>query len=150
MKPVTFSCEASLPLAPEEIAQKILDVDNWTEFAGCWPIPGIRTAEFEIRTPEVVGSRIRVTNTDGSSHVEEIVHWEPDRRVQLHMHSFSAPLSKLATGFDETWKFERAHKATRVTRSFVLHARSTMARFCLAAIAIVLKRAIARHLTQIR
>ena len=74
-------------------------------------LPGIKAAEFEARTPEVVGTRIRVTNTDGSSHVEEIVEWEPDRRLRLRMGEFSPPLSRLATGFDETWEFERTGEA---------------------------------------
>lgn len=44
------------------------------------PLPGIREAEFEAKTAEIVGTRIRVTNRDGSTHVEEIVEWEPTRR----------------------------------------------------------------------
>ena len=80
MKSITFSCEETLAMPPEEIARQILDLDLWPGFEGYGPLPGIRAAEFEARTPEVVGTRIRVTNTDGSSHVEEIVEWEPDRR----------------------------------------------------------------------
>jgi hypothetical protein len=61
----------------------ILDVARWPDFGGCWPIPGITAAEFEVRTPGMAGSRIRVTNTDESSHIEEIVEWQPDHRLQL-------------------------------------------------------------------
>ena len=87
--------------------QQILDLGLWPSFQGYGPLPGIRAAEYEARTPEVVGTRIRVTDTDGSSHVEEIVEWEPDRRIRLRMGEFSPPLSHLATGFDETFEFER-------------------------------------------
>ena len=45
----------------------------------------------------MVGTRIRVTNTDGSTHVEEIVEWEPARRIRLRIGGFSPPLSRLAT-----------------------------------------------------
>ena len=111
MKSITFSCEETLAMPPEEVARQILDLDRWPGFEGYGPLPGIRAAEFEARTPEVVGTRIRVTNTDGSSHVEEIVTWEPDRRLRLRMGEFSPPLSRLATGFDETWEFERTGEA---------------------------------------
>ena len=76
MNPVCFPCETTLPLRPNEIAEQVLDITNWPDFEGYGPLPGNTSAEFEVRTPEFVGSRIRVENTDGSSHVEEIVEWE--------------------------------------------------------------------------
>ena len=100
--------------------------------------------------PDIVGSRIRVTNTDGSKHVEEIVEWQPAHRLQLHMKDFSAPLSRLATGIEETWEFERVGNETKVTRSFQMHAKSALARPMLWAMSILLKKAITRHLRQMR
>ena len=118
MKPITFTCEETLHLAPEDIAQQILDLTKWPEFHGYGPIPGIKVAEFEVQTPGIVGSRIRVTNQDGSSHVEEIVEWEPDHRLRLEMKEFSAPLSRLATGFEETGSSNaRATKPTLLVPS---------------------------------
>jgi hypothetical protein len=104
-----------LSLAPEEIAQQILDVAMWPGFGGYGPVPGVKNAEFEMRLPSIVGSRIRVTNSDGSSHVEEIVEWQVDRRIRLQMKEFSAPLSRLATMFEETWEFQRTGSRTHVT-----------------------------------
>jgi hypothetical protein len=146
MRPITFACEATLGLSADEIARRILDLANWPDFKGFAMIPGIRSAEYEVRTPAVVGSRIRVTNRDGSSHVEEIVEWQPDQRLRLHMHDFSAPLSRLATSFEETWEFTRADNATRVSRSFKLHPKSAVAWPLLRMISVFLKKAIARHL----
>ena len=122
MNPITFTCEETLPLAPEDIARQVLDLTKWPDFHGYGPIPGIKVAVFDVQTPGIVGSRIRVTNRDGSSHIEEIVAWQPDHRLRLHMKDFSAPLSRLATGFEETWEFERTANGTHVTRSFRLHA----------------------------
>jgi hypothetical protein len=34
MKTIKFSCEATLPLMPEEIASQILDLNRWPEFNG--------------------------------------------------------------------------------------------------------------------
>ena len=150
MNPITFSCEETLPLAPEEIARQILDLTKWPDFHGFGPLPGIKVAVFEVQTPGIVGSRIRVTNQDGSSHIEEIVEWQPDHRLRLHMKDFSAPLSRWATEFEETWEFKRTANGTHVTRSFQLHAKSALARLLLWGISFFLKRAIVRHLREMR
>ena len=150
MKPVSFSCEATLPLAPEDIARQILDLDKWPEFQGYGPIPGIKTAVIDVETPGVVGTRIRVTNLDGSSHVEEIVEWQPDRSVRLEFKDFSPPLSRLATTFEEIWEFEPLDGQTRAVRSFRLHAKSMLARCLLWMNSFLLKRAIARHLREMK
>lgn len=150
MKPITFSCEATLSLAPEDIARQILDLNKWPDFHGYGPIPGIKAAEFDVQTPGVVGTQIRVTSLDGSSHVEEIVEWQPDQRVRLHFKEFSPPLSRLTTGFEETWEFRRVEGGTHVTRSFRLHAKSILARLVLWVISFFLKRAIVRHLREMK
>jgi hypothetical protein len=150
MKPITFSCEETLSIAPDVIAQHILDVSKWLDFKGYIVLPGIKNAEFEVKTPGIVGSRIRVVNTDGSTHVEEIVEWQPDQRIEMHMKEFSAPLSRLANGIEETWDFKRIGSATSVIRSFKMHAKSAFTRPVLWLISILLKKAIARHLRQMR
>jgi hypothetical protein len=150
MKPITFTCGETLPLAPEYITRQILDLTKWPGFHGYGPIPGIKSAEFDVQTPGIVGSRIRVTNLDGSAHVEEIVEWQPNYRIRLLMKEFSAPLSRLATGFEETWEFKSTELGTHVTRSFHLHAKSLPTRLLLNVISFFLKRAIARHLREMR
>ena len=150
MKPISFSCHETVALAPEDIARQILDVTKWLDFKGFGPIPGIETAEFEVRTPDIVGSRIRVTNTDGSKHVEEIAEWQPRHRLRLHMKDFSAPLSRLATGIEETWEFERVGDETKVTRTFQMHAKSALTRPVLWAMSLLLKKAIVRHMRNLR
>jgi hypothetical protein len=150
VKPITFSCTETLPLASKDIAAQLLDLANWTDFMGYGVLPGIKAAEFEVRTTSVVGTRIRVTNTDGSSHVEEIVEWQPDRRLRLDMKDFSPPLSRLATSFTEMWEFQRLGDSTHVTRLFEMHAKTPFTRPVLWLISFLLKRAIARHLARMR
>jgi hypothetical protein len=150
MRPITFVREATLPLAAEAIAGQILDVDKWPTFAGYWPLPGVRSAAFEVRTPDVVGSRVRVWNTDESSHVEEIVEWEPSRRIRLVMTGFSPPLSRLANRFEETWTFEAADGGTKAVRAFELHPRSAFTRPLLWMISLLLRRAVERQLRELR
>ena len=98
MNPITFSCDETLPLSPEDISRQILDLTKWPDFHGFGPLPGIKVAVFEVQTPGVVGTRFHVTNLDGSSYVEEIVEWQPNHRLRLQMKEFSPPLSRLATG----------------------------------------------------
>lgn len=148
MTPLLFTCEAELPMTPDEIARQILDVRCWPEFRGYGSLPGIRAAELEQLTPDIVGSRIRVTNDDGSTHVEEIIEWQPPFRLSLRLHDFSAPLSYLATEFQETWQFHPADHLTRVMRSLELHPRTFLSRLPLRLIALLLKKAIQRHLQQ--
>ena len=122
-RPISFSCRATLDRSPTEIADQILDTDNWSGFDGYGPLPGIERAAFEVRTPAVVGSRIRVRNSDRSRHVEEILVWEPERRLRLRLQEFSRPMSRLADSIDETWHFERTGDSTRVTRTLELRRR---------------------------
>ncbi len=148
MKPIFFECESLSNRAPDEIAQQILDLKNWPNFGGYWPIPGIKAAEFEIQTPSVVGTRIRVTNQDGTSHVEEIVEWNPEQTVRLKFSGFSPPLSNMADHFDETWFFQRTKGGTKVTRSFELHPKTRLGRLVLWVLSFFLARAIRRHLRE--
>jgi len=150
MKPVEFTCEETIPLPAEEIAEQILDLDNWPGFTGYGPLPGIKRAEYLVRTPEIVGSRFTVENNDGSHHTEEIVAWELPRRMQIRIQEFSPPVSRLAERFDETWEFEPREGGTRVTRKFALTPKSPWTKPLLWLIARLLKRAVAKHLRQIR
>jgi len=148
MRPITFTCEETVSITPGDILRQILDPACWPDFKGLGVIPGIRAAHLEVQTPEIVGTRFRVTNTDGSSFVEEIIEWQPDRRLKTRLWDFSAPLSHLATHFEETWEFESVGDKTRVTRFFQLHAKSALTRPLLWVISLFLKRAIARNLRQ--
>lgn len=150
MKPITFCCTDTLPFTGPQIAEQILDLNRWTDFKGYGPLPGIQAAEFDCRTTEVVGTRIRVTESGGSQHLEEIVDWSPDRRVQIDMYDFAPPLSYLATRFVEVWEFVPNGTSTEVLRSFALYPKSILTRPLLWLISKLLKQAIVQHLKQLR
>jgi hypothetical protein len=150
MKPIAFSCSESLCQSAADIAANILNLAKWSDFKGYGVLPGIKSAVWEIKTPGIVGARIRVTNTDGSTHVEEIVAWEADHSVRLRMNEFSPPVSWLADKFIESWAFQQAGGKTVVTRSFELYPKSPLTWPLLWLISWLLKRAIARHLAQMR
>ena len=76
MKSIEVKIVAHIKKSSQEICREILDTERWSEFKGYSILPGIEKAQFETKTPELVGSRIKVQNTDGSSHVEEIIEWD--------------------------------------------------------------------------
>jgi hypothetical protein len=98
----------------------------------------------------MTGSRIRVRNRDGSEHVEEITEWNPEGRIVLQLREFSPPLSTLCDRFGEEWEFTPHPDGTQVRRTFSLYPRSTVARVPLWAISLLLRRAVARHLRQMK
>ena len=98
----------------------------------------------------MIGSRIRVRNTDGSGHVEEIYQWNPEKKVAMRFDGFTPPLNRLATHFIEEWNFEDANNGTLVRRKFQLFATQPVMRPVLWLISLLFKRAIARHLATMR
>lgn len=150
MKPVTFTCHERFQSPAAAIAALMLDVKNWSSFRGYGVLPGIRSAEFETASPEVVGSRILVENTDGSRHVETITEWQPERRVCLRMSEFSPPLSRLADRIEETWDFAVVGDGTQVSRTLAMYPRSVVAKPIVWGLSRLLRRAIALHLRQMR
>lgn len=148
MRPITFACNKIITTSAAEICSGIADVARWSEFKGYGFLPGILHAEYEKRTSDMIASRIRVRNTDGSGHVEEICEWDPSQKVIMKLHDFTPPLSRLATHFIEEWTFAAENSATLVTRKFQLYQKQSMTRPLLWLISLVLRRAVARHLTE--
>jgi len=146
MKPLEFQVTAHVPLSARAICDGIIDMAKWPEFDGYFLLPGIVQAYFETKTPELVGSRIRVKSTDGSMHVEEIVEWDPDRRVVLKFQGFQPPLQRLATHFIETWEFQPAGDGTQVTRGMVMYPKNRLGRLMLGPISFMMKKAFEKQL----
>ena len=148
MLSIRVVCSARLKPSPGEIAAQILDLDRWLEFRGYGPLPGIRAAQFEKQTSEVVGTRIRVLNTDGSLHVEEVVVWEPETHLQLRLEDFSPPMSRLARHMVEDWRFSLVEGGTQVSRSMEIVPRHFWTWPLLWCISWLLRGALRRHLQQ--
>lgn len=148
MQPIQFECQQLIPFSGDEVCATISDMTQWSKFEGYGFLPGIERAEYERRTANMVGSRIRVQNRDGSSHVEEIYHWLPGREIGMKLHEFSPPLSRLASHFTEEWQLESRPKGTYVTRTFRLYPGRSLARPILWLISLFFRRAIAKNLAQ--
>ena len=149
MRPITFECKKMFSKTIEEISSEISDMVRWPEFNGYAILPGIELAEYELRTSDMVDSRIRVRNLDGSTHVEEILEWDLSGKIEMKIYEFSPPLSHMATHFIETWHFEHVQGETAVTRSFQLFGKRPLTRPFLWIISLFFRKAIENHLAQI-
>jgi hypothetical protein len=149
MPPITIQVHATSRLTPQAICAGILEMERWPKFKGYGFLPGIKQAYFEDQTPTVVGSRIRVHNLDGSSHVEELVEWEPASTVVLKFQNFSPPLSYLAAHFIETWYFASTPTETQITRAMSLYHKNWLGQIMFMWVAPLMQKAFAQHLQQL-
>lgn len=150
MRPIEFTCTEVVPIDPAEISNRISNVDRWPEFGGYGLVPGVSNAEYECRTEAQIGSRVRVRNTDGSSHTEEFMAWIPGESVLIRMTNFSAPLKWFATHFLEEWTLAKGADGTIISRHFSLQPKNSGGRLFLFLIAPLLRRAASLHLSQLR
>lgn len=148
MNPIEFECTQTIPAPADVIFDRIADTATWSAFRGYGILPGIRSAAYEMRAPAMVGSRIRVRNTDGSEHVEEIYKWEAGSAIAMRLLEFGAPLSSLAAQYSEEWRFEPRPSGTSVSRRIRMYPKSAFTRPMLWLISLLLKQAIARNLDE--
>ncbi len=148
MKPIEISVTGLIRKSSQEICVDFLDTSRWPEFKGYAILPGIEQAHIETKTPEVIGSRIKVRNTDGSSHVEEIIEWDVRNRIAVKFQEFNSPLRNLATHFIEVWEFRQAADGTDVSRTMTMHPKGIVGWLVLIPISRLMKKAFEKHLSQ--
>jgi hypothetical protein len=148
MKPIEIRIVVRTQMASQAICAQILDTERWPEFKGYAFLPGIASARFETRTPAVIGSRIRVRNTDGSSHIEEVVEWDTASRIALRFQDFDSPLRHFATHFLEAWEFRATADGAEVTRTMTLYPKNALGRLMLVPISKLMKKALEKHLAE--
>jgi len=148
MNPISIKIFGRISKPSQDICAQFLDLDRWPDFKGYSVLPGIEKATFDIRTPSIVGSRIKVRNTDGSSHVEEIVRWDTSNGIAMKFEDFSPPLKRIASHFIETWEFRPAADGTEVTRSMVMVPKSFLGWLILLPISKLMKKAFEKNLAE--
>jgi hypothetical protein len=149
LKPIRIKIVGYTQKPSQEICSAFLDTDRWPEFKGYSILPGIKNAHFEIRTPTVVGSRIKVQNTDGSSHVEEIIEWDVINKVTLRFQEFDSPLKHFATHFIEEWSFGKSTHGTEVSRAMTMYPKGIYGWVMLVPISQLMKKAFEKNSIQL-
>lgn len=142
---MSFTVSAQTRLSPEELVEEILDVSSWRRFTGWGPLPGIDNATIIEQTTSLVGTRIAVTNSDGSTHEETVTVYVPGSQLGMQIDNFSSPLKHFVDYFFETWRFDRGDGVTNIERTFVLHAKGLIGKIILIPVGFLLHRAIAVH-----
>ena len=148
MKPIEIKIVGHVQKSPPEICMEILDTERWSGFEGYSILPGIKSAHFEVKTPEFVGSRIKVQNKDGSSHVEEIIEWDVNNKIALRFQEFNSPLQNLATHFIETWEFRKSTNGTEASRIMTMYPKGLFGWLMLIPISKLMKKAFEKNLRQ--
>jgi hypothetical protein len=146
MKPIEVKIVGHIQKSSQAICTEILDTQRWSGFKGYSILPGIERAYFETKTPAWVGSRIKVQNTDGSTHVEEIIEWDVANRIALRFQEFSAPLEYLAACFIEAWEFRPSPEGTEVSRRMTLYPKGFFGWLMLIPISKLMKKALEKNL----
>lgn len=149
MNPIKIEVQSIVKISAKEICSIILDTKQWSEFEGYSIIPGIEKAEFEKRTGEVVGSRIKVHNKDGSSHIEEIIEWDVNKKVVLKFLEFNSPLKNFATHFIEEWNFIVSGRENEIYRSMKMYPKNLPGWIFLKQISMLMKKALVKNLIQL-
>lgn len=148
MKPIEIKIVGHIQKSSPEICMEILDTERWSEFKGYSILPGIKNAHFEVKTPELAGSRIRVQNNDGSSHIEEIIEWDVVNKIALRFQEFNSPLQNLATHFIETWEFRNSPNGTQASRIMTMYPKGLFGWLMLIPISKLMKKAFEENLRQ--
>ncbi len=148
MKPIEIKIVGHIQKTSSEICAELLDTERWSEFKGYSILPGIKSAHFEVKTPDVIGSRIKVENTDGSSHVEEIIEWDIANRIALRFQEFNSPLHSVATHFIETWEFRNSSNGTEAARIMTMYPKGLFGWLMLIPISKLMKKAFEANLRQ--
>ena len=145
MAPIQIKITGHVKKSSQDICAEFLDTSRWSEFKGYGMLPGIKNASFETQTPNLIGSRIKVQNTDGSSHVEEIIEWDTARGIAMRFCDFSAPLSNLATHFIERWQFSESNGGTDIVRSMTMYPKGIAGQLMLIPISKMMKKALEQN-----
>lgn len=149
MNPIEIKIQGHTKRSTLEICAEFLDTNRWSDFKGYSILPGIQSASFEIKTPNLAGSRIKVKNTDGSSHVEEIIEWDVSSGFSLKFQEFDSSLKNLASHFIEIWSFKTLASGTEITRAMTMYPKGVLGWLMLKPISGLMKKAFEHNANQL-
>ena len=95
MQPIEVKISGFVAQTSQQICRQFLDISRWSEFEGYGFLPGVKSVQYQVTTPNMVGTKFRVINTDGSSHTEEIIEWDEERIIKLKFQDFDSALKTL-------------------------------------------------------
>ncbi len=142
---ITFTVEVTYHQEPCYIFDSFMQIEKWSDFKGFGIIPGIKNANYIVKSESIIGSLIQVENSDGSSHKEEIIDYKKDSYLKIKMFDFSKPLSFFSPFFIEEWALRKMEYGFKFERSMTLYSKGFFSDLILKLISISLKSAIQKH-----
>jgi uncharacterized protein YndB with AHSA1/START domain len=124
---VTIRESLKLPLPPERVFDFLSSEEGFLSFAGAGIVPGLAEVRFDHGGFRVAGSKARVTNTDGSTHREEIRRVDRPHGYAVRIDQLSSPFRFLVRHVDEVWTLTPDGTGTALDRAFVFTLRSRVA-----------------------
>jgi hypothetical protein len=142
---IRFTVEVTYYHEPRYIFESFIKIEKWSDFKGFGIIPGIKNANYIVKSDSFIGSLIQVENLDGSSHKEEILAFEKDTYLKIKMFDFSKPLSYFSTHFIEEWALKKMEYGYKFERSMTLYSKGFFSDLILKLISKSLRSAIQKH-----
>ena len=93
-----------------------------------------------------MGSIIKVINSDGSRHIEEIIHWDVDKKIEIQFYDFHSPLQYFASHFIETWEFNKVGDVTDMTRTMTMYPKGLLGWIFLKPLSLLMKKSFENNL----
>jgi ribosome-associated toxin RatA of RatAB toxin-antitoxin module len=124
---LSFTTTHLFRVTPERLFDFTNDAPNFVSFVGFGPIPGIRKATYETVGEPRIGSKRRITKTDGTEHFEELVVFDRPRRHVSRITGLSPPFSWLVRYGEDDWKFMPSNSGTLIERTFAFELTNPLA-----------------------
>jgi hypothetical protein len=119
------SATARAPRA--QVFARILAADSRRLFTGHGPVAAVTALDQQTGPWDTAGRSRRVTMSDGSTHVEELLYVDPPRAFGFELREAGGPLGWLTDGAHGHWRFdETGPETTRVRWHYVFRARKSV------------------------
>jgi hypothetical protein len=110
-----------------QVFERILAADTRRLFTGYGPVAAVTSLDDQSGPWDTAGRTRRVTMSDGSAHVEELLYVDPPRAFGFELREAGGPLGWLTHGAHGHWRFDEAGpESTKVHWRYVFRARQSV------------------------
>jgi hypothetical protein len=120
------------------------DIRELTTFRGWGPIPGIAEAHWIAGSGDL-GAIRAVTNTDGTTHTEEVIAREELRVLEDRIFDIRSPLARLVRDVRDRFELAADGERTRLSRTMTFDLSSPLWAPAAWALSLAMHAALTRH-----
>lgn len=127
MHEIVAEVRASVRAPRAHVYARILAADTRRLFTGHGLVAAITAVDQQTGSWDAAGRSRRVTMSDGSSHVEELVYVDPPRAFGFELRDAGGPLGWLTHGAHGHWRFDETGPDTSAVHwRYVFRARESV------------------------